>query len=259
MIRFACPTCSAIFRTTDDQAGRTSTCTKCRNVFLIPDAPATLPVAKAVPVMDAIVVETGDEPKRPRHHRDEEDDYEVKPRRKKNTLIGIAIGVGAGFILFALLIAGISISDAASFKNPLAQMNAEMKRVGMTRAQLPANIRTNLTQIEIAIVFLQIFMYGSILAALAWFAGGIGLILQLKVGRVVAIAAAGLSVLMVLALLVMVIMLGTLEAAKGNAPPPTIRTYSGNLVLRFGMHVLPVAVAASTLFLKPMQKLKRSF
>ncbi len=44
MIRFACPGCSATFTVTDDKAGKTSNCPKCKSQFLIPgEAPPPLP------------------------------------------------------------------------------------------------------------------------------------------------------------------------------------------------------------------------
>lgn len=39
MIRFACPSCSAVFKVTDDKAGKTSKCPKCQSLFEIPAAP----------------------------------------------------------------------------------------------------------------------------------------------------------------------------------------------------------------------------
>src|SRR5262245_50445500 len=37
MIRFACPSCSAVMSVTDDKGGKTGKCPKCQAAFLIPE------------------------------------------------------------------------------------------------------------------------------------------------------------------------------------------------------------------------------
>jgi len=52
MIRFACPSCSATFTVTDDKAGKTSSCPKCKGQFVIPgEVPP--PKSKPVPKLPA--------------------------------------------------------------------------------------------------------------------------------------------------------------------------------------------------------------
>ena len=88
MIRFACPTCSAVFTVADDKAGKTSTCPKCKSQFQIPelDPPPMPPPALPLPPPAKRTTrprgdeEDDDRPRR-RSRRDEEDDDD-RPRRR---------------------------------------------------------------------------------------------------------------------------------------------------------------------------------
>jgi hypothetical protein len=38
MIRFACPSCGAVFTAGDERGGKTGSCSKCKAQFIIPEA-----------------------------------------------------------------------------------------------------------------------------------------------------------------------------------------------------------------------------
>lgn len=58
MIRFACPGCSATYTASDEKAGKTSTCPKCKTQFAIPGAdtaPPPMPVSTSPPPSAATI------------------------------------------------------------------------------------------------------------------------------------------------------------------------------------------------------------
>ncbi|CAN5506155.1 hypothetical protein BH11PLA2_BH11PLA2_04080 [soil metagenome] len=97
MIRYACPSCEAVFTATDDKGGKTGTCSKCQTQFIVPDAvappPPPKPVSGAAPVAKVIRSEpppverkksllNDDDEERPRRSRLRDDD-EDRPRRSR--------------------------------------------------------------------------------------------------------------------------------------------------------------------------------
>ena len=84
MIRFACPGCSTAFTVTDDKAGKTSNCPKCRTLFQIPEldpAPAPPQPSSAAPRSRPVDDDEDDRPRR-RPTRGDDNEHDDRPRRR---------------------------------------------------------------------------------------------------------------------------------------------------------------------------------
>jgi hypothetical protein len=103
----------------------------------------------------------------------------------------------------------------------ISDLNMGMRFSGPGREQLPKERRDALSQIETAVVFLQVHVYSAFLVSLGMLAGGIGLILHMTWGRVVAFIAGGLAALSFFCLVLFAILLSTVSVGGQSVPMPS--------------------------------------
>lgn len=265
MIRFACPHCDAIFTAADEKAGKITTCPKCREQFQVP-----VPLAKPLPARKTsrprpaehdIEDEDDDRPvprnrrrdddddddDRPRNRRRDDDDDDDRPRKKRPKSkqarrSGAILACGIVCVICAALmglLAGLDADKLASINMPGGGNAARMRNA-------PKEVRSAASQLETAILFLNVATYGSILTAIVYLAGGVGLIMHQLWGRTATFAGCGLSIVMMLSMLLYLILILTVSI-NGKSPPfPTKDVL--NFLLRFTLHLVPVIFAALVLF-----------